>query len=126
MRISEILTSAALSEKLNLYISLLMNKAEKNFSINLLPPSKLFCDFSYWSKIFSSDMKTLWEICDGKPLNSIPAKASDLIFPYLLLALSDYKKMQSNKMQGIGLDCLISLWFDKYSINKKGYFELIK
>ena len=104
---------------------LLMSNTEAIFSINLLPPSKLICDFNHWSSIFSSDMQALWEICDGKPLNSIPAKASDLIFPYLLLALSDYKKMQSNKMRGIGLDCLINLWFDKYSINKNGYFELI-
>jgi len=49
-----------------------------------------------------------------------------MIFPYLLLALSDYKTSQINKKNGIGLDNLLSLWFDKYLLNKKGYFELIK
>ena len=49
-----------------------------------------------------------------------------MIFPYLLLALSDYKTSQINKMNGIGLDNLLSLWFDKYLLNKSGYFELIK
>ena len=49
-----------------------------------------------------------------------------MIFPYLLLALSDYKASQINKMNGIGLDNLLSLWFDKYLLNKNGYFELIK
>ena len=29
-------------------------------------------------------------------------------------------------MNGIGLDNLLSLWFDKYLLNKNGYFELIK
>ena len=29
-----------------------------------------------------------------------------MIFPYLLLALSDYKVAQKNKMNGIGLDNL--------------------
>jgi len=49
-----------------------------------------------------------------------------MIFPYLLLALSDYKTSQINKMNGVGLDNLLSLWFDKYFLNKDGYFELIK
>ena len=43
-----------------------------------------------------------------------------------MLALSDYKTSQINKMNGIGLDNLLSLWFDKYLLNKNGYFELIK
>ena len=42
------------------------------------------------------------------------------------LALSDYKTSQINRMNGIGLDNLLSLWFDKYLLNKNGYFELIK
>ena len=61
-------------------------------SINLLPPEKLHCNFNYWSKVFSNDMQFLWDKCDGLELKKIPKGASDLIFPYLLLALSDYKK----------------------------------
>ena len=47
-----------------------------------------------------------------------------MIFPYLLLALSDYKIMNKKKLSGIGLDNLLNLWFDKYSLNKNGYFQL--
>ena len=61
-------------------------------------------------------IKTFYKFASQKPLD----------FPYLLLALSDYKTSQINKMKGIGLDNLLSLWFDKYLLNKNGYFELIK
>ena len=71
-------------------------------------------------------MKVLWERSHGIPLKKLPNGISDMIFPYLLLALSDYKKSQLNKMSGIGIDNLLSLWFDKYVLNKDGYFELIK
>ena len=94
-------------------------------SLNLLPPEKLFCDFNYWSKLFSQDMQILWSKGHGIPLNKLPSGASDLIFPYLLLALSDYKISNYKKLSGIGIDNLINLWFDKYSLNKNGYFELI-
>ena len=95
-------------------------------SINLLPPDKLYCDFNQWSSLFSHDMQFLWDRLHGKPLKNMSEKVSNLIFPYLLLALSDYKSCQLNKMSGIGIDNLLSLWFDKYSLNKNGYFELIK
>jgi len=101
-----------------------MNFQSNNLSVNLLPPKKLYCDKNNWSEIFSNDMKILWDKCHGTPLNKIPSGASDLIFPYLLLALSKYKCSQKNKMKGIGLDNLLNLWFDKYSINRKGYFEI--
>ena len=93
-------------------------------SLNLLPPEKLFCDFNYWSFLFSQDMKKLWDKVDGVPLNKLPAGVSDMMFPYLLLALADYKILNKKKLAGIGLDNLINLWFDKYSLNKNGYFEL--
>ena len=95
-------------------------------SINLLPPEKLHCNLNYWSTLFSQDMQILWDRAHGVPLNKLPKGVSDMIFPYLLLALSDYKTSQINKMYGIGLDNLLSLWFDKYLLNKNGYFELIK
>ena len=94
-------------------------------TLNLLPPQKLFCDFNYWSSLFSSDMQLLWERGHGVPLNKLPDGVSDMIFPYLLLALSDYKILNKKMLKGIGIDNLINLWFDKYSLNKKGYFELI-
>ena len=103
-----------------------MNSSIPSLSLNLLPPEKLVCDFSYWSSHFSQDMQILWDKAHGVPLNKLPPGASDMIFPYLLLALSDYKSSQINNMSGIGLDNLISLWFDKYFLNKNGYFELIK
>ena len=93
-------------------------------TLNLLPPEKLFCDFNYWSTLFSQDMQILWKKGHGIPLNKLPSGASDLIFPYLLLALSDYKLSNKKKLSGIGIDNLINLWFDKYSLNKNGYFEL--
>ncbi len=95
-------------------------------SLNLLPPEKLYCDFNNWSSMFSRDMHVLWVRAHGIPLKKLPPGISDMIFPYLLLALSDYKKSQLNKMSGIGIDNLLSLWFDKYLLNKDGYFELIK
>ena len=103
-----------------------MNSSLPNLSINLLPPEKLYCNFNYWSSLFSQDMQKLWDRAHGIPLEKLPKGVSDMIFPYLLLALSDYKSSQVNKMNGIGLDNLLSLWFDKYLLNKNGYFELIK
>ncbi len=103
-----------------------MNSSQPVLSVNLLPPDKLYCNFSYWSTLFSQDMQILWDRAHGVPLEKLPKGASDMIFPYLLLALSDYKTSQMNKMNGIGLDNLLSLWFDKYLLNKNGYFELIK
>ena len=103
-----------------------MNSSSPVLSVNLLPPDKLYCNFSYWSSLFSQDMQILWDRAHGVPLEKLPKGVSDMIFPYLLLALSDYKTSQINKMKGIGLDNLLSLWFDKYLLNKNGYFELIK
>ena len=71
-------------------------------------------------------MQVVWDRAHGIPLEKLPKGVSDLIFPYLLLALSDYKTSQLNRMNGIGLDNLLSLWFDKYLLNKNGYFELIE
>ena len=103
-----------------------MNSSPPILSLNLLPPEKLYCNFNLWSSNFSKDMQMLWDRAHGVPLRKLPPGASDMIFPYLLLALSDYKSSQINKMNGIGLDNLLSLWFDKYLLNKNGYFELIK
>ena len=103
-----------------------MNSSPPVLSVNLLPPDRLYCNFNYWSSLFSQDMQILWDRAHGVPLEKLPKGVSDLIFPYLLLALSDYKTSQTNKMSGIGLDNLLSLWFDKYLLNKNGYFELIK
>ena len=111
---------------INSYNFNLMKSSPPVLSINLLPPDKLYCNFTYWSSLFSQDMQILWDRAHGVPLEKLPKGISDLIFPYLLLALSDYKTSQINKMNGIGLDNLLSLWFDKYSLNKNGYFELIK
>ena len=94
-------------------------------SLNLLPPKKLYCNFSHWSTLFLYDMKILWDEADGVPLNKLPSGISDMIFPYLLLALADYKILNKKKLSGIGIDNLLNLWFDKYSLNKNGYFELI-
>ena len=102
-----------------------MNSSASLLSLNLLPPEKLHCNFNYWSSIFSQDMQILWDRAHGVPLNRLPEGVSNMIFPYLLLALSDYKSSQLNKMSGIGIDNLLNLWFDKYLLNKNGYFELI-
>ena len=95
-------------------------------SLNLLPPEKLYCNFNYWSSLFSMDMQVLWDKAHGLPLKKLPQGVSDLIFPYLLLALSDYKTSHSNIMSEIGINNLLNLWYDKYLLNKNGYFELIK
>ena len=102
-----------------------MTNSTPVLTLNLLPPEKLFCNFNYWSSLFSQDMKLLWNKGHGVPLSKLPSGISDMIFPYLLLALSDYKLSNKNMLLGIGLDNLLNLWFDKYSINKNGYFELI-
>ena len=103
-----------------------MNSSTRVFKINLLPPDRLYCDFNYWSSLFTQDMQMIWKKGHCVPLKNLPPGLSDMIFPYLLLALSDYKTSQVNTMNGIGLDNLLSLWFDKYLLNKNGYFELIK
>ena len=103
-----------------------MKSSSHPLSLNLLHPEKLYCNFNYWSSLFSQDMQILWDRAHGLPIYKLPKGVSDMIFPYLLLALSDYKSSQINKMNGIGLDNLLSLWFDKYLLNKNGYFELIK
>ena len=97
-----------------------MNFSTQELKVNLLPPNKLFCNFNYWSSLFSQDMQLLWDKGHGVPLDRLPPGVSDMIFPYLLLALSDYKIANKKKLLGIGLDNLLNLWFDKYSLNKNG------
>ena len=101
-----------------------MNSSTKLLKLNLLPPEKLFCDFNYWSALFNQDMQIIWDKGHFVPLKKLPTGVSDMIFPYFLLALSDYKIMNKKKLLGIGLDNLLNLWFDKYSLNKNGYFQL--
>ena len=101
-----------------------MASSTQVLKLNLLPPEKLFCDFNFWSSLFSQDMNIIWEKGHKVPLKKLPPGIIDMIFPYLLLALSDYKLSNSHTLSGIGIDNLLNLWFDKYSLNKKGYFEL--
>ena len=70
-------------------------------------------------------MQILWSKGHGIALNNLPAEVADMMFPYLLLALAEYKFSNKKILSGIGLDNLLNLWFDKYSLNKNGYFELI-
>ena len=102
-----------------------MNYSTQELKLNLLPPDKLYCNFNYWSSLFTQDMKLIWDKGHCVPLKKLPPGVSDMIFPYLLLALSDYKVLNKKYLGGIGLDNLINLWFDKYSLNKNGYFQLI-
>ncbi len=101
-----------------------MKSSSQELKLNLLPPDKLHCDFNYWSSLFTKDMEVLWKKGHCVPLKKLPPGVSDMIFPFLLLALSDYKILNKNKLTGIGLDNLLNLWFDKYSLNKNGYFQL--
>ena len=101
-----------------------MSSYVQELKLNLLPPDKLYCDFNYWSCIFIQDMSILWEKGHCVPLKKLPPEVSDMIFPYLLLALSNYKILNKKNLKGIGLDNLLNLWFDKYSLNKNGYFQL--
>ena len=103
-----------------------MNSSLPILSVNLLPPDKLHCNFNYWSSLFTHDMQIIWDKGHCVPLNKLPPEVSDMIFPYLLLALSDYKILNKKNLLGIGIDNLLNLWFDKYSLNKNGYFQLIK
>ena len=103
-----------------------MSSSMQELKLNLLPPEKLYCDFNYWSSLFTQDMQMIWDKGHCIPLNKLPHDVSDMIFPYLLLALSDYKSLNKKILSGIGLDNLLNLWFDKYSLNKNGYFQLIK
>ena len=101
-----------------------MSSSTQELKLNLLPPEKLYCDFNYWSSLFSQNMQKIWDKGHCIPLNKLPLGVSDLIYPYLLLALSDYKNLNKNNLSGIGLDNLLNLWFDKYSLNRNGYFQL--
>ena len=101
-----------------------MNTYTQELNLNLLPPDKLYCDFNYWSFLFTQDILILLEKSDCVPLKRLPPEVADMIFPYLLLALADYKILNKKNLKGIGLDNLLNLWFDKYSLNKKGYFQL--
>ena len=106
-------------------LTLTMNFYAQELKLNLLPPDKLYCDFNYWSSLFNQDMSILLEKGHCVPLKNLRPEVSDMIFPYLLLSLSDYKILNKNTLNGIGLDNLLNLWFDKYSLNKNGYFQLI-
>ena len=105
-------------------LTITMNFYAQELKLNLLPPDKLYCDFNYWSSLFTQDMSILLEKGHCVPLKNLPSEVSDMIFPYLLLALSDYKILNKKTLNGIGLDNLLNLWFDKYSLNKNGYFQL--
>ena len=102
-----------------------MDSSTRVLKLNLLPPEKLYCDFNYWSSLFTQDMSILLEKGHCVPLKNLSSDFSDMIFPYLLLALSDYKILNKKNLKGIGLDSLLNLWSDKYSVNKNGYFQLI-
>ena len=102
-----------------------MTSLSQLLKLNLLPPEKLYCDFNYWSALFTQDMQIIWDKGHCVPLKKLPPGVSDMIFPYLLLALSDYKILNKKYLSGIGIDNLLNLWFDKYFLNKDGYFELI-
>ncbi len=102
-----------------------MDSHTKELTLNLLPPDKLYCNFNYWSSLFTQDIKILWEKGNCVPLKKLPPDVSDMMFPYLLIALSEYKILNNNNLKGIGLDTLLNLWFHKYSLNKNGYFQLI-
>ena len=102
-----------------------MTSSTQLLKLNLLPPDKLYCDFNHWSTLFTQDMQIIWDKGHCVPLKKLPPGVSDMIFPYLLLALSDYKIMNKKKLSGIGLDNLLNLWLDKYSLNKNGYFQLL-
>ena len=101
-----------------------MTSSTQVLKLNLLPPEKLYCDFNYWSSLFTKDMSIIWDKAHCVPLNELPEGVSDMIFPYLLLALGDYKILNKKKLSGIGIDNLLNLWFEKYSLNKNGYFQL--
>ena len=105
-------------------LTFIMTFYAQELKLNLLPPDKLYCDFNYWSSLFTQDMSILLEKGHCVPLKNLPSEASDMIFTYLLLALSDYKILNKKNLNGIGLDNLLNLWFDKYSLNKNGYFQL--
>ncbi len=49
-----------------------MNSSQPVLSVNLLPPDKLYCNFSYWSTLFSQDMQILWDRAHGVPLEKLP------------------------------------------------------
>ncbi len=101
-----------------------MNPFTQELKVNLIPPDKLYCDFNYWSSFFAKDISIFLEKSHCVPLRKLPPEVSDMIFPYLLLALSDYKILNKENLKGIGLDNLFHLWFDKYSLNLNGYFQL--
>ncbi len=101
-----------------------MNSYTQELKLNLLPPDKLHCDFNYWSSFMTQDISIILEKCHCVPLKKLPPRVSDMIVPYLLLALSDYKILNKKYLNGIGLDNLLNLWFEKYSLNKNGYFKL--
>ena len=101
-----------------------MNFHAQELKLNLLPPNKLYCNFNYWSSLFTQDLSILWDKGHCVPLKNLPSEVSDLVFPYLLLALSEYKNLNKKTLNGIRLDILLNLWFDKYSLNKNGYFQL--
>ena len=92
--------------------------------LNLLPPEKLYCDFNYWSSFFSQDIQKILDKGHCVPLIKLPSGVSEMILPYLLLALSEYKILYKKNLSEIGIDKLLNLWFEKYSLNKNGYFQL--
>ena len=101
-----------------------MNSSPPVLSVNLLPPEKLYCDFNYWSSLFSQDLQIIWDKGHCVPLIKLTQEISEMIFPYFLLALSDYKILNKKNLSGIGIDNLLNLWYEKYSLNNNGYFQL--
>ena len=77
-----------------------MTSAIQVLKLNLLPPEKLYCDFNYWSSLFTQDMQVIWDKGHCVPLKKLPPEVSDMIFPYLLLALSDYKTLNKKNLLG--------------------------
>ena len=59
-------------------------------ALPFLSPDNLYCDFNYWRSFFKQNMKILWEKVHCVPSKKLPSEIFDMLFPYLLLALSDY------------------------------------
>ena len=58
-----------------------MNSSPPVLSLNLLPSEKLYCNFSYWSSMFSQDMQILWDRSHGVPLEKLPKGSADMSCP---------------------------------------------
>ena len=90
-------------------ITCTINSNTQELKLNTLLSDKLYCEFIFGALCLLKICGSFWIKFHCVPLKKLPPVRSDMISPYLLLALSDYKILNKKNLNGIRIDNLLNL-----------------